>query len=339
MRHHKLAMACWFLPLAVTTACQPTVGAPISLIGGPSILAMKAQPAEALQGAVVTYEVLAADGNGRIPAPDADVTSPAQWAICELPKPPIDTNSVNTNCLDTVALPGQPGATNDTYSAPMPADACREFGPESPPALPGQPPIQPRAADVTGGYYLPVRVSLAGIPANLQRPGTATPDSIVAFGLERISCGLANAPNGPVLQFNKTYTLNNNPTIDQLTWQQGGAAPADVPRVETGSAPIQVQSGQTVTFSLSWTADSVETYPAYDILARVLVSHREAMRVAWYATGGTFEHDVTGRTETETEVFAGNTWKSTATGAIHLWIVLHDSRGGTDFASFDLQVM
>jgi hypothetical protein len=300
---------------------------------------MKAQPAEAIQGAMVTYEVLAVDSNGRIPAPDADVTSPAQWAICELPKPPIDTNSVNANCLDADTLPGQPGATDDTYSAPMPADACQEFGPDSPPVQPGQPAIQPRAADVTGGYYLPVRVSLVGIPESLQRPGTATPDSIVAFGLERISCGLANAPNKWVVQFNKTYTLNNNPTINQLTWQQGSADPADVPRVETGSAPLQVQSGQSVTFSLSWTADSVETYPAYDILARTLVSHREAMRVAWYATGGTFEHDVTGRSESETDTFAVNTWKSSTAGLTHLWIVLHDSRGGVDFASFDLEVI
>jgi len=337
MRHHKLAVLLSYLPLAAAN-CRPSVGAPISLIDGPAILAVKGQPAEVIPGATVTYEVLAVDDTGRIPAPGGDVTSPALWAICELPKPPIDTNSVNADCLDTDALPGQPGTTDVSYSAPTPTDACYEFGPLTPPVQPGQPAIQPRSPDVTDGYYLPVRVGLQ-IPADLQRPGTATPDSIVAFGLQRISCGIANVP-GPIgFDFTKSYTLNVNPTIDQLTWQQGSADPTAVPRVETGSAPIQVESGQTVNLSLSWTADSVETYPAYDILARVLVSHREAMRVAWYATGGIFEHDVTGRTETETEVFAVNSWKSTATGLIHLWIVLHDSRGGTDFASFDLQVI
>lgn len=338
MRHHEFTIAGWFLLAAATAGCQPTVGAPISLIAGPSILAVKGQPAEVIPGAMVAYEVLAVDGTGRVPAPDADVSMPTQWAICELPKPPIDTNSVNTDCLNTDTLPGQLGPTDDTYSAPMPTGACQEFGPESPPVQSGQAPIQPRAADVTGGYYLPVRVSLLGIPASLQRQGTATPDSVVAFGMERISCGVV-APGKYITPFNKTYTLNNNPTIDQLTWQQGSASPADVPRVETGSAPIQVQSGQTVSFSLSWTADSVETYPVYDVLARILVSHREAMRVAWYATGGTFEHDVTGRSESEPEVFAVNTWKSNTAGLVHLWIVLHDSRGGVDFASFDLEII
>jgi hypothetical protein len=339
MRHHQLALLFSLLLLAVAS-CRPNVGAPISLIGGPAILAVKGQPAEVIPGAMVSYEVLAVDSGGRIPAPapGGDVTSPAQWAICELPKAPVDTNSVNADCLDTDTLPGQPGATDVTYSAPTPMDACYQFGPLTPPVQPGQPAIQPRAPDVTDGYYLPVRVSLQ-IPENLQRPGMATADSIVAFGLERISCGLANV-RGPInIEYTKNYTLNVNPAIDQLTWQQGGTDPAVVSRVETGAAAIQVQNGQTVTFSLSWTADSVETYPAYDILSRSIQYHREAMRVAWYATGGTFEHDVTGRSESETDVFAANTWKSSSAGLIHLWIVLHDSRGGTDFAAFDLEVI
>jgi hypothetical protein len=318
--------------------CKPGVGAPISLIGGPAILAVKGQPAEVAPGAMVTYQVLAVDSTGRIPSPGGDVTASAQWVICEQPKPPIETNSVSSACLDTQLWPGTPGAPDNTYSAPMPTDACSNFGPLTPQPKPGEPPIQPRAPDVTDGYYLPVRVSLE-IPEGLRRAGMATADSIVAFALERIGCGLANAPTDPATEFTKNYKLNTNPVIDRLTWQQGVADPAEVPHLETGAAAIQVQSGQTVTFSLSWTADSVESYPVFDILSRSIQYHREAMRVAWYATDGTFEHDVTGRSETETDVFAVNTWKSSSAGLIHLWIVLHDSRGGTDFASFDLEVI
>jgi hypothetical protein len=338
MKRHEAAMLCSFLLSGSPLACKPDVGAPISLISGPAILAVKGQPAEVKPGAMVTYEVLAVDSTGRIPALGGDVTASAQWAICEQPKPPIETNSVSAACLDGDAWPGQAGATAVTYSAPMPTDACSQFGPITPQPEPGQPPIRPRDPDVTDGYYLPIRVGLE-IPPDLHRAGMAAADSIMAFGLERISCGLANAPSIPVREFTTNYTLNINPTIDQLMWQQGDGDPVVLPRLETGAAAVAVQSGQTVTFSLSWTPDSVETYPAYDVLTRTLKYHREAMRVAWYATGGVFEHDVSGRTEDETDVFAGNTWKASAVGLIHLWIVLHDSRGGTDFASFDLEVM
>ena len=280
MKRRKAATLSSFLLLAGTVACKPDVGAPISLISGPAILAVKGQPAEVKPGAMVTYEVLAADDTGRIPASGGDVTASAQWAICEQPKPPIETNSVSAACLDTGTWPGQPGATAVTYSAAMPKDACSQFGPITPQPEPGQPAIRPRDPDVTDGYYLPVRVGLE-IPPELQRVGMASADSIMAFGLERISCGLANAPSYAALEFTKNYTLNLNPTIAQLTWQQGVADPVEASRLEAGGAAIRVQGGQTVTFLLSWTPDSVETYPVFDVLTRSIQYHREAMRVAW----------------------------------------------------------
>lgn len=318
--------------------CRPQVGAPISQISGPNIIAVKGQPAEASPGTSVNYEVLAVGESGRIPAPDGDITSPVLWSICDQPKPPIETNSVSSACLDTDALPGVAGPTATTYAALMPAAACLEFGPLTPPVAEGQPPIRPRDPDVTDGYYLPVRVSLE-IPEALRRTGMATADTLMAFGLERISCGLANAPSDAGREFTKNYTLNVNPVIAGLTWQQGGSAPADFPSLDDSGAAIQVQQGQTVTFSLSWTPESVETYPVFDVLSRAIVYHREALRVAWYATDGSFEHDVSGRTETDTEVFAANTWKPDVPGRVHLWVVLHDSRGGVDFAAYDLDVL
>jgi hypothetical protein len=193
---------------------------------------------------------------------------------------------------------------------------------------------------VTGGYYLPVRVSI-DIPEKLSRPGTTTPDSLMSFGLERISCGIAGVDSVRARQFTKDYTLNVNPTISGLTWQQGGADVTQATSLDAGGAPLQVASGQTVTFDLSWTPESVERYPANDVLTRELVYHLETMRVAWYATGGSFEHDVTGRTESEVETytFAENTWKCETQGVVHMWVVLHDIRGGVDFASYDIEVL
>jgi hypothetical protein len=93
-----------------------------------------------------------------------------------------------------------------------------------------------------------------------------------------------------------------------------------------------------VSLAVNWPADSVENYPAWDVLQRVLVYHNEAMRVSWYATAGSFEHDITGRSESESETYAQNNWTPDAPGLVHVWVVLHDSRGGTDFAAYDFNV-
>jgi hypothetical protein len=326
--------------LALLSACKPEVGPPISSINGPAILAVKGEPAEAdprSGDANFQYEALAVDSNGRVPAPTADISSPILWSICNQPKPPTQSNSVSTACLDQNALPGVAGDSLDTYAALAPSDSCTLFGPLPPPPVGNQPPIRPRDPDVTGGYYLPVRLSLS-VPEDLRRVGMATEDSIVAFQLQRIYCGLANAPGTSVFQYGKEYTLNQNPVIASLTLQQPGSDPVEVPSVSAGGAPFSLASGQTVSLAASWPADSVESYPAWDVLTHTLLNHNEAMRVSWYATAGTFEHDVTGRSEFETETFADNTWTPGAPGPVHLWIVLHDSRGGTDFAGYDFDV-
>jgi hypothetical protein len=318
--------------LVLLSACKPQVGPPISLISGPAILAVKGEPAEADPrpgDANFQYEALAVDSNGRVPAPTADISSPILWSICNQPKPPTQSNSVSTACLDQNALPGVAGDSLDTYSALAPSDSCGLFGPLPPPPVGDQPPIRPRDPDVTGGYYLPVRLSLS-VPGE---------DSIVAFQLQRIYCGLANAPNPPVREYEANYKINQNPVIASLTLQQPGSDPAVVPPVSAGGAPFQVAAGQTVSLAASWPADSVENYPAWDVLQHALIYHNEAMRVSWYTTAGTFEHDVTGRSESETETFADNTWTPGASSSVvHLWIVLHDSRGGTDFAGYDFEV-
>ncbi|MGB8295675.1 MAG: hypothetical protein WCG85_09645, partial [Polyangia bacterium] len=115
-------------------ACEPKVGSPISLINGPAILAVKGVPAEVdptAADSTVNYEALAVDGGGRVPAPTADINSPLLWATCSQPKPPTESNSVSTACLDQNALPGVAGDSLDTYSAPAPSTACSLFGPQT----------------------------------------------------------------------------------------------------------------------------------------------------------------------------------------------------------------
>jgi hypothetical protein len=126
--------------------------------------------------------------------------------------------------------------------------------------------------------------------------------------------------------------------ISMLTLQEPGADPVEVPPLSAGGASFTVAGGQTVSLAVNWPADSVENYPAWDVLQRTIVYHNEAIRVSWYVTAGSLEHDITGRSESETETFAQNNWTPGAPSPVHLWVVLHDSRGGTDFAAYDLNV-
>src|SRR5262249_35666796 len=100
-----------------------------------------------------------------------------------------------------------------------------------------------------------------------------------------------------------------------------------------------IAAGSQVTFTASWTPESAEGYPAYDLAKLALVDRRESLRVSWFATAGTFAHDRTGRGEEEPEPTSENRWTAPkASGPVHLWLVLRDSRGGVDFAAYELVV-
>ena len=201
---------------------------------------------------------------------------------------------------------------------------------------------RPRDPDVTGGFYEPVRATI---------PRAGGGDPVLAFDLERIQCRLANAPIDIANQFNNPYNAmtnpngyvpNNNPALAQVTIAVGGAAPSVLSPVVAGmpapAAPA-IAPGQRVSLEASWSADAVETFPVYDIRNVALNQQREAMRVSWFATAGAFDHDVTGRAADDPALTADNDWVAPATpGAVHLWLVLRDSRGGVDFAAYELDI-
>jgi hypothetical protein len=78
----------------------------------------------------------------------------------------------------------------------------------------------------------------------------------------------------------------------------------------------------------------------YDLPTRQLVERREAMRLSWFATAGSFANDSTGRSPEEyPAVDTGNDWTApTAVAEVLLWIVLRDSRGGVAWNGYRLSV-
>ena len=205
-----------------------------------------------------------------------------------------------------------------TSAAPLPltlpSTACRLFGPDTPPQMAGEPPAQSRAPDVTGGYYQPVRADF---------------DGAATIALARIRCALAGASFDVATEYAATYTANRNPSLTSVAAFVDGA-PVALDAIAAGSV---------VTLAAGWTADSPESFPVLDPAAGVLVTHREAMSVSWMATAGAIAAANSGRAEDDPALFATTTWTAPSSpGVVHLFVVLHDSRGGIDFAAVDATV-
>jgi len=320
-RCHLLA-ACLIVAAAAAPACKPDLGSPTSLVVGPRILAVRGAPPEVAAAADVTFDALAVDPAGTIAAPSL------RWSFCHQPKPPAEANAVSIDCLKA---PDDAGPA-PTFMTTMPSgaqDPCQLFGPQTPPVQPGQLPIRPRDPDVTGGFYQPLRVVL-----------DADGGSDTAFELERVTCPLANAPIDATRVFNTTYTPNQNPLIGQVTADPAGvAAVLFMPGAPPPAAPASVVPGLKVTFEVSWADASAESFPVWDVASRMLVTHRESLRVSWFATAGAFARDTTGRAEDELETFSDNDWTAPSdAGTVHFGVVLRDSRGGVDFGAFDVLV-
>jgi hypothetical protein len=287
--------------------CKPDFGTPASLVTERRILAVRAQPPEVRPTEPATFTALVVSPNGTEASPAVD------WSLCVTPKPLDENNVVSNACLsDAGVMPVVSGAPS--AMATVPPNACALFGPDPPPQMMGQPPLRPRDPDVTGGYYQPLRL---------------VDGDVTGFALERVTCDLAQAGADLAVQYGMTYHANANPSLQALTATANGAT------VALGALP----AGQMIDFNVGWPADAVESFPVFDVAAAALVPHRESMRVSWFATAGSFVHEVTGRDEGETETTTDNLWTApTTAGPVHLWIVLRDSRGGVDFAAYELTV-
>jgi hypothetical protein len=269
--------------------CRPDFGERASLVTAARVLAVRAEPAEAPPGAAVVVTPLVASPDGTLAAPDVG------WAFCAAPKPLGENDVVAQDCLaGAVRAVGE----GPTAAATMPPDACVLFGPEPPPGA------RPRDADVTGGYYQPLRAELGAEPS---------------IALLRVVCNLGNASADVAADFKARYRANQNPRLI-----------IDVPSA--------VAPGARVTFHASWRPEDAEAYVAFDAAAQTVAARREAMRVSWFVSAGALDADRTGRDESDPATTTDDGWIAPSAGVVHVWIVLRDSRGGVDFASADVTV-
>jgi hypothetical protein len=281
--------------------CMPTRGNPASLILEERIIAVRADPAESGPSDAVSYASLVASPSGTM---DAQSLS---WSLCKLRKSVAENTPVSQACL-TEDLPQS--AQGGQVSIRTPSAACVNFGPLAPPS--SSETLRPTDPDATGGYYQPIRLDL---------------DAQQAVIRERIHCDLAGASLLLSQEFRARYSLNQNPSLVSLSAYVGDQ-PASLDNLP---------AGQRVRLVAAWSPESAETFPVFDAVSQTLLDHREALWLSWFATAGAFDDSSTGRADSDPTDWSENAWQAPgAAGTVYLWLVLHDSRGGTDFAAYTL---
>ncbi len=350
--------------------CKPEFKGRSSEIRGPAVLAVRSTPAEAdpIRDVTVHYEALVVQPSGTMEGASID------WAFCTTPKPLAELNDVAYLCFDRndAAVNGDPDAgsgraayvtpigVGPDVSAVLPRNGCRQFGSDVPePVNKDDPAGRPADPDGTGGYYQPVTLVLGPDPNNW------------AVGETRLSCGLPGATSEALGEYRQRYHANQNPEIYEAHLLRGVNGSEDVTLNGVGAGdPAVVRAGETLKLRVVWPtcpssavcgdgicsgaedakaceADckdphgctGAETYAFYELKSRSVIDRREAMRVSFYATGGSFLDDRTGRGESEGQNFADDTWTApNAPGPVTLWLVLRDSRGGVNWATYPLVV-
>ena len=337
---------------ALATGCVPTFDDNLSTLHEPTLLAIQAEPAEAAPGEAVQLTALVA-------SPDADYTPPEPtWGMCIARKPLTELGPVNPVCVQAPSgAPASILALGDgaSVSATLPMDACRLFGPSLPEPMNGEPAGRPVDPDPTGGFYQPVGVTL--------------PDTrVTSLGAVRVFCAPSGLDQEQAAKFNGSYRRNQNPELAdiQLLNASGQAQP-----FPEAPEPVPVAPGGALRFRGSWAAcpatvecgDGVcgagedknncaddclkpkgctgaESYAWFNPDSRDLETKHESIRVSWFATAGRFEHSVTGRDEAElASNSTDNAWTAPQTaGAVRLWLVIRDARGGQSFRTFSVIV-
>lgn len=332
--------------------CRPDIEGGASLVDSPRILAVQSIPAETAPGKPVAYKVLYVGPNAELD------TSTLDWALCLARKPISVAGSIALECLEPEAPADilTPLGAGESATGTLPKDGCRVFGPSPRAPKAGEPAARPADPDSSGGYYQPLRVHV---------PGS---ESEYAVGFTRIACGVGSATQEQALEYGKRYRDNENPQVDQVLVEPDGDA---LPLSTDESAPTVLPAGARFTLRATWAecptdgtcGDGVctpaddrdqcatdcsaprgctgaEPYVYLDLIAQRVVERRESMRVSWFATAGTFEHDRSGRAEDEAgSPSSDNRWTApTSASNVRLWVVLRDDRGGVGFTSFFVRV-
>jgi len=338
-----LKRSIWVLALASGGACLPEFDSDVAIVSSERVLAVGTSPAEVPPGGAVQLTALYARADGTLEE------GALQWSFCTARRPLAELGPVNRACVDGESTALEPIGTGIRVETSLPNDACRLFGPDPPPAQPGEPAGRAVDPDPTGGYFQPIRV--------------LEPFGVTMAGL-RMQCGVAGATQQQALEYRRRYIVNQAPAPATLLWSlDDGATFAE--------GPATVPLNATVTLRVAWpdcptapvcgdglcTLDEseetcpgeclgargcggAETYLLFDPVSQSLTTRREGMSAAWYRTGGILDEERTGRASDDAAPFSDNGWTAPeAPGSVLVWAVVRDDRGAAGWAALSVTVL
>ncbi len=309
----RLCVFTW-IALGLTTGpgCVPIVEEDPSRVREGQILAIQFEPAEAepKETASATALVVKASEASAVSV-DFDLCL-ARKALSELG--PVAPECVGTGVKDDkVATPLGSGSN---VSFAVPEQACRLFGPQRPPAEPGQPPGRPADPDASGGYYQPV---------------VARSDDTALGGL-RLDCGLPGASQAQVAEYNRNHQDNVNPKSTSVKLRVGSGPWQEVPL--DSDIALSLPRDSAIVIRAEWSAPD-----SYQILSpedRQLKEQTENYLVSFYSTVGRF---VNHRVIADSRERADAQWQSPESRErVDFWVIARDGRGGVGWATFVLDV-
>lgn len=303
--------AAWSITLVLVHACIPPLEDDPSLALDGQILAIQFEPAEAKPESSIHVNALVA-------SEAEDLTDQVSFSLCLARKPLSELGPVHPACLasanDDDAV--QPLGEGASVQLIVPKNACSLFGPQRPPAEPGQPPGRAVDPDATGGFYQPVIARLN--------------DS--ALGSLRLDCGLPGGAQAQVAQYNQEHVPNRNPTPSKVELRVERGKWQTVTLGEAG--PIQVPRNRVLSLRTSWTAGEKYLFLSPD--SRELTYKTETLVASFYSSVGAFDEH---RVEVDQSGRVGSKLRTpTQAGEVRVWVVVRDGRGGAGWASITLEV-
>jgi hypothetical protein len=317
----RLAAIWWALAIGVTSVgCEPNLDQRTFAVTSARVLAVRADPAEVAPGTNVTLTTLYVGPSGPI------TTGPFDWAYCDARNPLANLGPVSPDCYARTGSAFVELGAASSERSPLPVDACSLFGPDVPATTADAAPGRPVDPDPTGGYYQPVRLAVG---------------DQIAIGMARILCGIPGASPDQLTVLASESHPNRNPQIDEVSDSTLGTLSL------AGSGTNTVHLSQRLDLRASWavcdpTAVSCtgsEGYAYLDPETHIVVQAREEIRVSWFATGGTFDDDRTGRDASDPTPYTSDGWSApTTTGPVYIWLVIRDDRGGSGWRSYVVDV-
>jgi hypothetical protein len=335
--------------------------------GGMAATAPSVSEAEAKITEHVKLTALFVDASGPV------TPAPLEWAFCGERKPLAELGPVNSSCVAAAGDWFTPLGAGSEVTGAIPANACQQFGSDAPNPLAGQPPGRRVDPDPSGGYYQPTRLLAQGpdgptitiaetriqctlasfspdvVAAFQQRYHRNSNPEIVALEVKGASApwiatdGANGTPNqvGVGQRLALEVSWPSCPTTDAA--DDGVCGPDETGTTCGTCGPdVDVNRGDCcvdVNCTHARGCAGAERYVRLDPMSGALVDGREAMAVAWYATGGAFDFDRAGRSGDDLAIASDNTWQAPdRAGPVTMWVVLRDERGGVGWKQYTLDV-